>query len=166
MATNPDVNSEPHDIEDLVRIGRVTPLSPADFPAPQWHTPQTHARRPPSAIFCQTLNLLHCFTKDLAAASQAPKCSRKRRGRCVQGRGPCPFYLSRNMAETADLIFMPYNYVLDGRTRMTLTSLPWQGAVIIFDEAHNVEVAPAPPHAGPRGLGPWESCQVKKQVHA
>ena len=35
---------------------------------------------------------------------------------------------------------MPYNYVLDGRTRATLTSVPWENSVIIFDEAHNVEV--------------------------
>ena len=62
----------------------------------------------------------------------------------VQGRGPCSFYLSRDMAETADLIFMPYNYVLDGRTRMTLSSINWQGAAVIFDEAHNVEVMTRP----------------------
>ena len=141
MATNPDVNSEPHDIEDLVRIGRVLPaLTSLLFTRSARHL----YLQSPTCVRHKLAPLLH----------QRPGCTKPPnaavRGRpCVQGRGPCPFYLSRNMAETADLIFMPYNYVLDGRTRMTLTSLPWQGAVIIFDEAHNVEVAPASPHPGP-----------------
>ena len=40
----------------------------------------------------------------------------------------------------ADIIFMPYQYVLDGRTRATLSSVAWEQSVVIFDEAHNVEV--------------------------
>lgn len=58
----------------------------------------------------------------------------------VQGRGPCPFFLSREMADSADILFMPYQYLLDGRTRATLDKIPWENSVVIFDEAHNVEV--------------------------
>ena len=61
----------------------------------------------------------------------------------MQDRGPCPFYLSRDMATEADIIFMPYQYVLDGRTRVSLTSVNWEKSVVIFDEAHNVEVRTA-----------------------
>lgn len=55
-------------------------------------------------------------------------------------RGPCPFYLARGFAENADLVFMPYNYLLDGRSRAGLKMLSLEGAILIFDEAHNVEV--------------------------
>jgi hypothetical protein len=54
--------------------------------------------------------------------------------------GPCPFYLARDMASTADIVFMPYNYLVDGNIRGGLKMLQWQNAVLIFDEAHNVEV--------------------------
>jgi regulator of telomere elongation helicase 1 len=39
---------------------------------------------------------------------------------------------------TADVIFMPYNYLLDPSVRSSL-GLDLQGAIIIFDEAHNLE---------------------------
>ena len=54
--------------------------------------------------------------------------------------GPCPYYLSREMAAGADLVLMPYNYLVDARTRFGLKSIQWRGSVLIFDEAHNVEV--------------------------
>ena len=38
----------------------------------------------------------------------------------------------------ADVVFMPYNYLLDPAVRDTLY-LSLRGAVIIIDEAHNVE---------------------------
>jgi len=60
----------------------------------------------------------------------------------AQGRagGPCPYYLTREMAAGADLVLMPYNYLVDARTRFGLKSIQWRGSVLIFDEAHNVEV--------------------------
>ncbi|KAK2493573.1 hypothetical protein MC885_018022 [Smutsia gigantea] len=71
----------------------------------------------------------------------------------------CPYYLSRNLRQQADIIFMPYNYLLDAKVLVTLplgcpsSSLPLfpllksrrahsidlKGTVVIFDEAHNVE---------------------------
>ena len=56
--------------------------------------------------------------------------------------GPCPYYLTRSMAETADLVFMPYNYIVDARTRLGMQMITWENAIIIFDEAHNIEVCP------------------------
>lgn len=29
----------------------------------------------------------------------------------------CPYYLSRNLKQQADIIFMPYNYLLDSKVR-------------------------------------------------
>ena len=54
-------------------------------------------------------------------------------------RGPCPFYLSREMAATANIVFMPYNYLVDPKIRGGLAT-QWANAVLIFDEAHNIEV--------------------------
>uniref|UniRef100_A0A672ZAE4 Regulator of telomere elongation helicase 1 n=1 Tax=Sphaeramia orbicularis TaxID=375764 RepID=A0A672ZAE4_9TELE len=50
----------------------------------------------------------------------------------------CPYYLSRSMKQQADIIFMPYNYLLDPKSRRT-HNIELSGAVVIFDEAHNVE---------------------------
>ncbi|XP_050088654.1 regulator of telomere elongation helicase 1 homolog [Anopheles aquasalis] len=50
----------------------------------------------------------------------------------------CPFYLSKEMVERADIIFMPYNYLLDAKARKA-NNLELQNSVIILDEAHNVE---------------------------
>ena len=50
----------------------------------------------------------------------------------------CPYFLSRDMAATADIIFMPYNYLTDVKTRGGL-GISWDDAILIFDEAHNVE---------------------------
>ena len=43
------------------------------------------------------------------------------------------------MTSTADIIFLPYNYLIDAKTRTGL-GIRWEKAILIFDEAHNVEV--------------------------
>ncbi|XP_058128146.1 regulator of telomere elongation helicase 1 homolog [Anopheles ziemanni] len=50
----------------------------------------------------------------------------------------CPFYLSKELVEKADMLFMPYNYLLDAKARKA-NNLSVQNSVIILDEAHNVE---------------------------
>uniref|UniRef100_A0A803XT35 Regulator of telomere elongation helicase 1 n=1 Tax=Meleagris gallopavo TaxID=9103 RepID=A0A803XT35_MELGA len=50
----------------------------------------------------------------------------------------CPYYLSRSLKQQADIIFMPYNYLLDAKSRQA-HNIELKGTVIIFDEAHNVE---------------------------
>lgn len=50
----------------------------------------------------------------------------------------CPYFYSRDLSASADIIFMPYNYLLDASIRKT-TKIPFQNAVVIFDEAHNLE---------------------------
>ncbi|MEW5299138.1 MAG: hypothetical protein WDW38_005032 [Sanguina aurantia] len=54
----------------------------------------------------------------------------------------CPFYLGRELSKETDVLFMPYNYLLDSNTRGALAdSVRWTNAVVIFDEAHNVEAS-------------------------
>ncbi|KAM9372083.1 regulator of telomere elongation helicase 1 [Phaethornis superciliosus] len=50
----------------------------------------------------------------------------------------CPYYLSRSLKQQADIIFMPYNYLLDPKSRRA-HNLDLKGTVVILDEAHNVE---------------------------
>ncbi|CAG9823220.1 unnamed protein product [Phaedon cochleariae] len=50
----------------------------------------------------------------------------------------CPFYMSKELNKFADIIFMPYNYLLDPMIRKSLGNIIPK-SVIILDEGHNVE---------------------------
>lgn len=50
----------------------------------------------------------------------------------------CPYFLSRELVQGADIIFMPYNYLLDPKTRKA-HKIGLDNAIVILDEAHNVE---------------------------
>jgi Fanconi anemia group J protein len=50
----------------------------------------------------------------------------------------CPYYVARNLATNADLVFCPYSYLLDPCIRAA-TKVDLNNAVVIFDEAHNIE---------------------------
>lgn len=50
----------------------------------------------------------------------------------------CPYYLEREVAVNADIIFMPYNYVVDSTLRKQLPFGFKKNCVLIIDEAHNL----------------------------
>lgn len=52
----------------------------------------------------------------------------------------CPFYLARNTILDAEIIFMPYNYLIDQKHRKSL-NIWLKDAIVIFDEAHNLASA-------------------------
>lgn len=52
----------------------------------------------------------------------------------------CPFYYTRGVSKDAELVLLPYNYLFDKDARTTtLAEIPWNNAIVIFDEAHNLE---------------------------
>ncbi|KAH6799841.1 RAD3-like DNA-binding helicase protein [Perilla frutescens var. hirtella] len=56
-------------------------------------------------------------------------------GQVVKG---CSYFAARAMAEEADLVFCPYNYIINPIIREGL-GVNMNGSIIIFDEAHNIE---------------------------
>ncbi|XP_051147548.1 regulator of telomere elongation helicase 1 homolog isoform X2 [Andrographis paniculata] len=52
--------------------------------------------------------------------------------------GPCPYFLSREIHRDADILFAPYNYLIDRGNRKSL-KINWNNSILIFDEAHNLE---------------------------
>lgn len=50
----------------------------------------------------------------------------------------CPYYLAKELKQTADIIFMPYNYLLDSKARSS-NGVELANNVVILDEAHNIE---------------------------
>lgn len=52
----------------------------------------------------------------------------------------CPYFLSRAAAkaDSCEILFLPYNYLLDRSVRASL-GIDWSNDIIIIDEAHNLE---------------------------
>lgn len=49
----------------------------------------------------------------------------------------CPFYLSRESQSEADIVLLPYQYLVDATARK-LMNIDLYNSIIIFDEAHNL----------------------------
>ncbi|XP_060083627.1 regulator of telomere elongation helicase 1-like, partial [Ylistrum balloti] len=50
----------------------------------------------------------------------------------------CPYYMAKELKNDSEIIFMPYNYLLDAKSRKA-HGVELQGNIVIFDEAHNLE---------------------------
>jgi regulator of telomere elongation helicase 1 len=50
----------------------------------------------------------------------------------------CPYFLSRQNVTSSELVLLPYNYLIDASIRATL-KIEWKDAIVILDEAHNLE---------------------------
>ncbi|CAM9111560.1 unnamed protein product [Discosporangium mesarthrocarpum] len=50
----------------------------------------------------------------------------------------CPYYTARASLSNADLVFCPYNYLVDPSVR-DIMGISLKNSVVIFDEAHNIE---------------------------
>ncbi|XP_008552312.1 regulator of telomere elongation helicase 1 homolog [Microplitis demolitor] len=76
--------------------------------------------RKEEAIFKDTI----CDIEDLVKAGTKFKC--------------CPYFMAKELKQSADITFMPYNYLLDAKTRRS-QAIDLQNHIILLDEAHNVE---------------------------
>ncbi|RWS18872.1 regulator of telomere elongation helicase 1-like protein, partial [Leptotrombidium deliense] len=52
----------------------------------------------------------------------------------------CPYYASKALAQKADVVFVPYNYLIDKQARKS-QEIVLKDAVVIIDEGHNIERA-------------------------
>lgn len=52
--------------------------------------------------------------------------------------GGCPYYTARLLSDKADIVFAPYNYLMDAGIRESL-NIDLRNSVVIIDEAHNIE---------------------------
>lgn len=52
--------------------------------------------------------------------------------------GICPFFKTREDAKSAELMLIPYDYLINPQTRESL-NLGLNGNILIFDEGHNIE---------------------------
>lgn len=50
----------------------------------------------------------------------------------------CPYFTAKDIAERADVVFCPYNYLIDKLIRES-TGIDLKNNIVIFDEAHNLE---------------------------
>jgi Rad3-related DNA helicase len=57
-----------------------------------------------------------------------------------QHSGSCPYFAAKWLAETADVVFVPYNYIIDPMVRET-SGIVLNGDILIIDEAHNIETS-------------------------
>lgn len=61
-------------------------------------------------------------------------------GRMGKAQVGCPYFVSRKNLAGADIVFLPYSYLIDPGVRKAMAlEAHMKGAVIIFDEAHNIE---------------------------
>ncbi|XP_066932023.1 Fanconi anemia group J protein homolog [Clytia hemisphaerica] len=56
-------------------------------------------------------------------------------GKKVKG---CPYYASRDLCKSADVIFCPYNYLIDPLIRNQMM-INLKDQIVVLDEAHNIE---------------------------
>ncbi|XP_026446136.1 Fanconi anemia group J protein homolog [Papaver somniferum] len=56
-------------------------------------------------------------------------------GRLVKG---CSYFAARSMAEEAQLVFCPYNYIINSAIRRAM-EVDLKDSIVILDEAHNIE---------------------------
>lgn len=49
----------------------------------------------------------------------------------------CPYFISKEMQTEADIILLPYNYLIDPSSRKSL-NIDLKGSILVFDEAHNL----------------------------
>ena len=50
----------------------------------------------------------------------------------------CPFFFEREKMKKSDIVFLPYNYIVDSAVREAL-EIDMKNTIVIIDEAHNLQ---------------------------
>lgn len=50
----------------------------------------------------------------------------------------CPYYATRELKNKSDIVFCPYNYLVEPQIRKSM-DIQLKGQILILDEAHNIE---------------------------
>jgi regulator of telomere elongation helicase 1 len=50
----------------------------------------------------------------------------------------CPYFIAKDQQAVADIVFIPYNYIIDPLIRRSM-NIDLKGSIVILDEAHNLE---------------------------
>lgn len=124
MKNNPHLGDEPIDIEDLVNIGQtfgpyvliiIFYIHANVF---SWFASWTQISH------WKWLPLSVAWTGLLAIYLECLSCR-------------CPYFMTRELQKTVDIVFAPYNYLIDPWFRKGL-GVEWKNSILIFDEAHNL----------------------------
>ena len=70
-------------------------------------------------------------------ASSAQVMDIKDLGEYCQRQRICPYFLAKDELMHADIMFLPYNYLIDPVTRKA-QKIDVKNAILIFDEGHNL----------------------------
>ena len=65
----------------------------------------------------------------------------------------CPYYAARDLKIKAQIIFCPYNYLVEPMIRKSM-EINLKGQIVILDEAHNIEDSA-------RSAASWSVTQVR-----
>lgn len=85
---------------------------------------------------CGHFNRINLATTQLAKLSPSERLmDLEELGRFAAAQGACPFFTMRDGLAAADLVLLPYNYLLDRRTN---SGMNLEGAIVVLDEAHNI----------------------------
>lgn len=49
----------------------------------------------------------------------------------------CPYFVSKEVLQKAQIIYMPYNYLIDPKIRSAI-KIDFSDSIVIIDEAHNI----------------------------
>ena len=136
---------EPPDIEDLLRVGRAASVSEGGWwmvIGGWWMVVDGGGK-----MMCSVLPT----TSRIAAPPLLPPCPQQHQQQTNHNNTNnndtttttkvCPYFLSRDLVPHCDVVFAPYNYLLDAGAARNLDGLRWENSVVILDEAHNVQDA-------------------------
>jgi regulator of telomere elongation helicase 1 len=80
-----------------------------------------------------------------------------------RSKGVCPYFASRDAVGQleSEIVLVPYNYLVDPEVRRSL-SVEWDDAIVIVDEAHNLESVAA--EAASFDFGPLDFASAQREV--